>query len=210
MHPTRRYVFAGVFATLAMFAGLPDASAAPDKEEAGKVVTAFAKDIWQTLESKDLADPERADRLAATIAANIDAVLLGRLALGRHWRQLSDEQKQRYDAVFPDFIASLLAARLISATGEVEGSFEEMFKVLDGKQVGDDDIVVQTEILATGSQQPVTVDWRLRQNEDKLAIIDLAINQVSLLISQRNEFAAVIERGSVEDLLNQLEKNAGA
>jgi phospholipid transport system substrate-binding protein len=60
------------------------------------------------------------------------------------------------------------------------------------------------------SQQPVAVDWRLRDNDGKLAIIDLAVDQVSLLVTQRSEFASVIERGSIDDLLAQLETNGGA
>jgi phospholipid transport system substrate-binding protein len=210
MHATRRNVFSAVVAAFSFLTSLSAASAAPDQAAADKVVNEFAREMWQTLQSKELTAPEKTERLATTIEANTDTVLLGRLALGRHWRALSDEQKQRYEKVFPSFITTLLANRLISATGEVEGSFEEMFTLLDGKQAGDDAIVIRSEIMSPDSQQPVAVDWRLRERDDNLAIIDLAINQVSLLISQRSEFASVIERGSVDDLLSQLEQNAKA
>jgi phospholipid transport system substrate-binding protein len=210
MHATRRHILV-IMLTFLPFLGLSmSLDAAPDPKVADETVTGFAEEMWQVLQSEDLSETEQVDQLAAIIDANTDTALLGRLALGRHWNQLSEEQQQRYAEHFPGFITHLLASRLIGATGRVEGTFEDMFKILGAKAVSDDDTVVRTEIMRPDSQQPVAVDWRLRDNDGKLAIIDLAVDQVSLLVTQRSEFASVIERGSIDDLLAQLETNGGA
>jgi ABC-type transporter MlaC component len=54
------------------------------------------------------------------------------------------------------------------------------------------------------------VDWRLRNVEGSLSIIDLLIDGVSLLVTKRSEFAAIVEQGSIDELLAELEASAGS
>ena len=56
----------------------------------------------------------------------------------------------------------------------------------------------------------LSVDWRLRMQGDQPVIIDLIIEGVSLLVSQRSEFAAVIERSDMDGLLAELRARAGS
>jgi len=58
---------------------------------------------------------------------------------------------------------------------------------------------------------PIRVDWRVRNGEDQLKIIDVVVEGVSMLLTQRDEFASVIQRsgGNVEGLLARLrDKNS--
>ena len=59
--------------------------------------------------------------------------------------------------------------------------------------IGPRDVVVTTSIINAG-RPPVKVDWRLRERDGGPVIIDLIVEGVSLLVSHRSEFAAVIER----------------
>ena len=211
MFLTRRHIITLLFCAVPLLVTpMPPAAAAADSAAADREVAACAEAMWQNLAADDLGEAERRDRLASTIAESTDTALLGRLALGRHWRTLSDEQQTRYSELFPAFITHLLAARLIGATGKIEGGFDDMFEITGAENASDEDVIVHSEITRAGNQPPVAVDWRLRDDGDGLAIIDLAIDQVSLLVSQRSEFAAVIERGSIDDLLQQLENGPKA
>jgi len=58
------------------------------------------------------------------------------------------------------------------------------------------------------SGDSLSVDWRLREGDDGPVIIDVIIEGVSLLVSQRSEFAAVIERSNMEGLLAELQARA--
>jgi phospholipid transport system substrate-binding protein len=62
----------------------------------------------------------------------------------------------------------------------------------------------------TQQAENLTVDWRLRPRDDRPVIIDLIIEGASLLVSQRSEFAAVIERSSMDGLLTELRARAQA
>ena len=57
--------------------------------------------------------------------------------------------------------------------------------------------------------QPLALDWRLRAGDSGPVIIDLIVEGASLLVSQRSEFAAVIERQDIDGLLAELRARAG-
>jgi phospholipid transport system substrate-binding protein len=62
---------------------------------------------------------------------------------------------------------------------------------------------VQSRVLPPGGQ-PLRVDWRLRERPDRPVVIDLIVEGISLLVTQRSEFAAVLERTGVDGLLIEL------
>lgn len=56
-----------------------------------------------------------------------------------------------------------------------------------------------------GQGQPVDVDWMLRRNDGRWYVIDVVIEGVSMVISQRSEFATVIsQRGGIDGLIDNL------
>jgi len=54
----------------------------------------------------------------------------------------------------------------------------------------------------------VKVDWRVRNSNGTLQIIDVVIEGVSMSLTQRSDFSSVIQRGggNVEALLEHLRK----
>lgn len=164
--------------------------------------------MWQILRQDRPGNADRVQAIGTVIDRNTDTELLGRLALGRLWRRLSDEQRRRYSERFTAYVRQTLASQLIAAAGDMDGRLENHFRLLDSEAAGDEDMIVHTEIVRSGGR-PATVDWRLRSKDGTFAIIDLLVDGVSLLVTKRSEFATVIERGSIADLLAQLKSSAG-
>ncbi|NJO38287.1 MAG: ABC transporter substrate-binding protein [Rhizobiales bacterium] len=156
-----------------------------------------------------MTDAERIRAIGEAIGRNADIKLLGRLALGRLWRQLSDAQRQRYADHFPGYVKRTLASQLVAAAGDVDGALDDHVQLHGGEAAGKGDIIVHSKIIPTEGQ-PAAVGWRLRHVEGTLSIIDLLTDGVSLLVTKRSEFAAVVEQGSIDDLLAELEANAGS
>jgi ABC-type transporter MlaC component len=66
---------------------------------------------------------------------------------------------------------------------------------------------VSTRILSEGP--PLAVDWRVRELDDRsLVAIDVIVEGVSLIVTQRSEFGAVIERQGLDGLLAELRRRA--
>jgi len=175
--------------------------------DAEAVVNALAAQVWSTIERNDLSDQERTDTLAAQLVAKTDVALLSRLVLGRHWQQLDDEQKVRYQELFDAVVMRTLARRLNQFAKDAQGSIEDHFALVGSAPAGERDVLVRSTVRPqTGDT--LAVDWRLREGDAGPVIIDVIIEGVSLLVSQRSEFAAVIERSNMEGLLAELQARA--
>ena len=159
-------------------------------------------DVLDVLRDPAAAKQEKFERLVTLLDEPIDLDLVARLILGRHWRSASEAQRAEYLELFRAFALHTLASRL-----DVYGG--QKFEVTGSKVVGRQDALVSSRILGEGP--PLTVDWRVRQrDDDKLVAIDVIVEGVSLIVTQRSEFGAVVERQGLDGLLAELRRRADA
>ncbi|MGI9503029.1 MAG: MlaC/ttg2D family ABC transporter substrate-binding protein, partial [Geminicoccaceae bacterium] len=77
------------------------------------------------------------------------------------------------------------------------------------QSVGKRDVIVRSRVTPP-SGPPLNVDWRLRHRDGRPVIIDLVVEGVSLLITQRSEFGSVLERVGVDGLIRELRDRVAA
>jgi phospholipid transport system substrate-binding protein len=198
----------GTMLAAALLASIGQAAhAQPSNAEA--VVQDLAEQVWALLGRQDLDERSRLDQLTGVLESKTDVDLLSRLVLGRYWRLMSDEQRAGYQQLFRDVVMRNFATRLDRYASGTSGSIEDHFQIAGGSRIGEGDVLVRSRVIPE-SGKPVTVDWRLRERPDGPVIIDLVIEGVSLLVSHRAEFAAVIERSDMDGLLAELRARAGS
>jgi phospholipid transport system substrate-binding protein len=167
------------------------------------VVQQLVERVWQLLgERGDAPDIDR-DHLLSLLDEGTDLSLLGRLVLGRYWRDASPGQRTEYLQLFRRYMLQTFIQRLRQYAGTDMSHPGERFQIIASRPVGERDILVQSRV-APPTSQPLRVDWRLRERPGEPVIIDLIVEGISLLVTQRSEFAAVLERGGVEGLLAEL------
>jgi phospholipid transport system substrate-binding protein len=149
------------------------------------------------------------EQLGEVIDQEADLDLLGRLALGRHWRAATVEQQAEYEELFRRMMLRRFAGYLNAySRNNLDGSVAELIDIDGSREVAGGDVMVDTTI-SPPNAPPLDVKWRLRQREGKPAVIDLIVGQVSLLITQREEFASVIEQSGIDGLLAKLRDQVG-
>ena len=137
------------------------------------------------------------------LVEGFDMKAMSRLVLGRHIRTLSEQELDSFEKLFRNFLVRVYAIRF----GHYEGDSFEVSRVFDN---GDGDVIVRSKIVLTGTRPPVRVDWRLRPSSNDYKIIDVYIEGVSMLNTQRIEFASVIERGGASALFDALRRRVDA
>jgi phospholipid transport system substrate-binding protein len=205
LEPTRRGALGMVVAAALVVSTGGDVRA--QLSDAESVVQDLARQVWALLERPDLDQRGRLDELTGVLESRTDVDLLSRLVLGRYWRLMSEEQRTGYQELFRAVVMRDLAMRLDRYASDASGSIDDHFQIVGGGRVGDDDVLVRSRVIPEAGK-PVTVDWRLRQRPDGPVIIDLVIEGVSLLVSQRSEFASVIERSNMDGFLAELRARA--
>jgi phospholipid transport system substrate-binding protein len=197
----RRRLLLGLLALLALLlatmTGLRPAAAAPSADDARALIQTVGAEVLDVLRDGSLSDQQKFDRLVELLSGPIDLDLVGRLILGRYWRTASDEQRAEYLKLFRAFALGTLASKLHVYKGQD-------FQITGAKPVSDNDVLVSTNILSNEGP-PLAVDWRLRERDGNgFVAIDVIVEGVSMIVTQRSEFGSVIERQGFDALLDEL------
>ena len=194
----RRQLLNGLqLAIVALLLGGRSAQAGVSADAARQMIQNVGVEVLAVLRDPALANQQKFDRLVGLLDGPIDLEIIARLILGRHWRSASEAQQVEYLALFRAFALDNLASRLHVYDGQD-------FEIVGAQAVNERDAVVATRVTG-GGRQPLKVDWRVRERDDgDLVAIDVIVEGVSLIVTQRSEFSAVIERRGMDGLLAEL------
>jgi phospholipid transport system substrate-binding protein len=118
---------------------------------------------------------------------SFDMDTIGRFTLGRYWRVSTKQQRDEYMRLFKTMVLNVYSNRFSDYTGQ-------RFDVRGARQDGDKDAVV-TSFIIPASGPEIQVDWRVRRKNGAYKIIDVIVEGVSMCVTQRSDFSAVIQRG---------------
>lgn len=165
--------------------------------EAQAAVRALGEDALSVLR-EGLNEQQLTERFRTMLNRGFDVPFIARFVLGRYWRVATPAQREEYVRLFEELIVQTYVDRFQTYSGET-------FEVQSARQEGRD-IFVQSRIMRPGDAPPIKVDWRVRERDASYKIIDVVVEGVSMAITQRNEFASVIQRkgGRIEGLLEEL------
>ena len=146
---------------------------------------------------------QRVARFRELFREDFDIPGIGQFVLGRYWRTATPEQQQEFLRLFQEYIVQAYSSRL----GEYGG---EPFRVTGSRQAGEETVVNSEIDRRSGGR--VQVDWYLTNRSGRPKIIDVYVGGVSMKVTQRDEFASVIQRngGQVDALLAQLRQKTAA
>src|SRR5688500_2268654 len=179
-------------------------------QEAGpeELVKRITDDVLAAIKSdQQLAagDRQKAVKLAEEkILPHVDFEEATRLAVGRGWAQATPEQKKQLVQEF----RSMLVRTYSNAIGTYEG---QTMKVLPSRvKPGDSDATVRNQFMRPGAK-PVLIDYSMRKTAQGWKIYDIVVEGVSLVLTYRSEFDAVVKQDGVDGLIKRLgQKNAPA
>jgi phospholipid transport system substrate-binding protein len=165
----------------------------------------FMNELWtRAVEvlSKKVPVSERLARFRQLFHADFDGPGIARFVLGRYWRNASEQEQQEFLKLFEDYVVFVYGTRLSNFSGET-------FKIR-GTRAEEAGTVVSTDIISPGGEAPIKVDWRLINDKGAFKINDVIIEGISMLATQRSEFASVIQRhgGQVSGLLELMRERA--
>ena len=195
-----------IFATFALVTFVLLAAPAVLAASAVDFVRTAGERTFESLGDNAISDAERQRRFRTILTDTFDLPTIGQFVLGRYWRQSSDAQKSEYLKLFEEFIVQAYSNRFRDLGGK-------KFAVGLSQPVTADDTLVQSEI-SESKGPPIRVNWRVRNVPSVpsgFKVVDVQVEGVSMSITQRDEFAAVIRTsgGKVDGLLTALRKKTG-
>ena len=159
---------------------------------------------FASLSEPGLTPDERAERFRNLLNEAFDLPRIARFTLGRYWRTSSEEEQKEFVILFEKFVIQAYANRFHDMSGQ-------KLNVLDAREISAAQALVLSEIEIPG-KPPVKINWRVRSNEDQYKIVDVMVEGISMSVTQRDEFAAVIRQtgGQVDGLIKALRRKTGS
>lgn len=174
------------------------------EKQAMEFVSEMANDGLSFLGNQSLTMAQKKARFQKMLDKSFDIKTIARFALGLYWKSASDKEKAEYMDLFEKMVVDVYARRFSEYNGQ-------KFEVTGAQKRGKKDFVVMSSILPPeGESGPeVRVDWRVRNRNGDLRVIDIIVEGISMGQTQRSDFAAVIQKGQgqVEYLLAELRKS---
>ena len=190
-------IVAAFFLGLAFSAAAPRQAAAQDQGAA-----AFIQNLGaQGMQALSLPEPQRVGRFRQLLQADFDLPEIARFVLGQYGRAMPPQEQQEFMNLFSEYVARSYATRLATYAGSP-------FRVTGVRPAGGE-AVVTSQVLRHGGQ-PAEIDWHVTSGGRPL-VTDVVVGGVSMKVSQRSEFASIIQRngGRPEALLAALRQQMG-
>ena len=133
----------------------------------------------------------------STVLPHFDFRQMSQSALGRFWRDASEEQRERIVHEFREMLVRTYATALLGYSGQ-QIEYLPMQAGSDAERV-----MVPTRIASSGAP-PIPINYRLRREGSSWLVYDVVIDGVSLITNYRSQFTAEVRRGGIEGLISSL------
>jgi phospholipid transport system substrate-binding protein len=172
------------------------------KTPAGKFVQDLGDRAIGVIANKSLSADQRTNQFRQILTDSFDLKTIARFVIGRTWNTATPDQQTEYMRLFTELVVKTYGDKLTLYTGEgfnVTGERPDE----NGK-----DFIVNSQITHPDGSDPTKIDWRLRLRDGKLGVIDVMVEGVSLSVTQRQEYASIIENngGQIDALLKLMKQ----
>jgi phospholipid transport system substrate-binding protein len=195
MKSARHAMFGPLFAITAAFAApaiLFSATPAAAQEratDAQQFVQQLGNKAIAQLAGKQIPEAEERARFRDLLNQYFDVNAIGKFTVGRgYWGTATPDQQKEFLTLYETQVTNAYAKRFQDYSGET-------FKVTSQEKEGDSDTVVSSEITRPNGGPPVPVQWRVRSESGTFKIADVIIAGISMAVTDRQQFSAVIQRG---------------
>ncbi len=193
----RRGLF-GLAAGLVAGAALPAAAVALTVQEAETLVNRVIVEVRELIDSGAPVE-QQAARFREVFEQSAATRQIARFVMGAAWRDMNPSQQDAFEDAFLDYVSRIYVNILADYKGET-------IAVSGSRDFGDKGVLVTSYVHRPG-QEDTTVEWLVSdRGGDGPKLIDLVVEGVSLLQSQRQEFAAKLEKrnGDIDLLISDL------
>ena len=163
------------------------------QQKAREFIESFSKRAISILNNRDLTEAQYFEEYRSILNETFAINYLARISLSRHRKKASKEELAEYYSLFPDFILKVNSSRL----RKLDTTKIVIEKVTPHAKL---DIFIRTKAY-NSENKSLDIDWRVRSDKDgNIKIIDVKIEGISMVATQRDDFTARISTSGIDGL----------
>lgn len=175
---------------------------AADANAAKTFVDGLATQVLAIVKDDSASKEAKTQKIESLFTDKVDIDFVAKFVLGKHWRTATPAQQQDYIAAYKPFILKNYAGRLSRYSGQT-------YTLKNARAEGDSSYV--TMEIKDPNGQNIMVDYRLKDlGAGKYKILDITVEGVSLLTTQRSEFDSIVNQKGVDGLTEALKAQVAA
>lgn len=165
-----------------------------------KAVKEFVETIGNkiiNIAGQKISENEKRKQIITVIDDVIDSDWIARFVLSKNYRLANDVQKEEFRKLYREFMIN---------------TYGPKFKNYNGRKFTVNQVAMQqsfyvakAEFLPRDSNVPISVDFRVKEKDGKLVILDFIAEGVSLIETQRSEFNSAISQNGMDQFLKKLQ-----
>ena len=153
--------------------------------------------VVKILQTKDIDQKVKEKVIDKIVSPIFDFPLMGKLALGRtHWPKLTTPQREKFTRLFIERLKASYREKITLYKDE-----KVLFKPAVQKKS-----TIHIPMVLISTDKKVTILYKLHKVDKRWKIYDMEIQGVSIILTYRSQFDDALSRGTVKDLISQLEK----
>ena len=152
--------------------------------------------------TKSISREDKMNELKLIAKDTVDIRGIGLYTLGSFRKNLSENEKNEYLDLFENYFLKTFSSRLSEYTNP-------KIEVKDKKVLNKNYTIVNSVLVGTSERPEVKIDWRIyTKNADNPLIRDLIIEGLSLVRTQKEEFASILNsnNGDINSLFKVLKE----
>ena len=175
----------------------------PGRANEVKLAEAFVENLGSNIiqvVNEEITVREKQRKLLELFQKNANTLTIARAALGSKWRTLSAVTRLDFANAFTDYLVKKYGKQF----DEFRGASLVLERSVDAGKRG---VLVNTRLIMPGTS-PVSIKWQVWQKTDSFKLIDIIIEDISMLTMEREEIKnrLTVQKGSIQSLINDLIK----
>ena len=175
----------------------------PGKANEVKLAEAFIENLGSNIiqvVDEEITVSDKQQKLLELFQNNANTMTIARAALGSKWRTLSAETRLDFANAFTDYLVKKYGKQF----DEFRGASLVLERSVDAGKRG---VIVNTRLIMPGTS-PVSIKWQVWKKTDSFKLIDIIIEDISMLTMEREEIKnrLTVQKGSIQSLIDDLQK----
>ena len=165
-----------------------------------RLVASLYNDLVAT-SIKEMSADEQKTELEKLFQKYVDVPILARAVLGKSWRDANADQRKKFVHAFKNYVSNKYGRQF----SEFKGTTLEIVKSRDTLTKAG--VLVSTVVVVPGNPS-LKVIWQVSDGSGSLKLIDLRVEGVSMLSTERQEFRSKLKKynGSLNDLILEISR----
>jgi phospholipid transport system substrate-binding protein len=172
------------------------AFAAP-KDEVGAVLRKTVDGVLSIVRNKKLGRQQMKDQVMQVVTPVFDFPVMAKLTLGRtHWPKLDAGQQKEFTDLFIQ---------------QLQASYLDKVELVSDEKVVYDALVESNGKITAGTRvsskdEPIKIVYKFHKSSAGWKVFDVEIQDVSLVKSYGQQYAQILQQGSVKDLIAKMKE----